>query len=337
MTIQGNIRKWFLLLLWCGLGTAIIVLLLAAINRKSSRTCKLYHVTINKGGQTLFVSQHDITDVLTDHGIQKLVGRTLISFDLRSMEMMLKKNNWIKNAELFFDNNDALEVNITERVPVARVFTRSGASFCLDSGGLQLPLPELMAVKLPVFTAYPGEKIRMHGKDSILVRGICNLSGFFAADPFWMAEIEQINITQDRNFEMVPVMGNHLITFGGADGLQDKFRRLMVFYQQVMAIGGFDKYCKLDLRYAGQVVATKRAARTSRSDSLKTIENIEHLIRSAQQLTRDTVQGQDIKPLEHNTQTEQTLVGYDLIEDNQDSAAEKPAGGALQRKTKGKK
>ena len=45
---------------------------------------------------------------------------------LRKAEEQLKNNAWIKDAELFFDNHQILHVNISEREPVARVFTISG-------------------------------------------------------------------------------------------------------------------------------------------------------------------------------------------------------------------
>ena len=57
----------------------------------------------------------------------------LHAIDLASMENELQKSQWIKNAELFFDNNNVLQVRITEREPVARIFTTSGSSFYIDS------------------------------------------------------------------------------------------------------------------------------------------------------------------------------------------------------------
>jgi len=58
------------------------------------------------------------------------------------MESLLEKNVWIKDAQLFFDNNGILRVSVTEREPIARVFTREGNSFYIDSSGVQLPLSD---------------------------------------------------------------------------------------------------------------------------------------------------------------------------------------------------
>ena len=70
-----------------------------------------------------------------------------------------KKTQWIKKAELFFDNNNVLEVRITEREPIARIFTTSGSSFYIDSSLARLPLSDKFSPRLPVFTDFPTDVI----------------------------------------------------------------------------------------------------------------------------------------------------------------------------------
>ncbi len=74
-----------------------------------------------------------------------------------------------------------------------------------------------------------------------------------------------------------------------------------------------DKYERIDVSYAGQVIGTRKGSGQNRYDSLQGIDNIRQLIRSAQQLQPDTVRQQNIRPLEHSTQTDQNLTNYDLV------------------------
>lgn len=319
MSFKENIRKILFIVGWIVAGAGVMVLLVAAINRKNTRTCKKLKVEINGGARKMFVDQKEILRVLTAEGTAKLEGNTIVSFDLRKMEGQLKRNPWIKDAQLFFDNNDALRILVTERKPVARIFTVSGNSFYIDSSAFQLPLPEEMTARLPVFTGYPSDKIKFHGADSVLTQQVKKLSMFIAGNDFWSAEIEQIAITANKNFEMVPVIGNHVIEFGDGSDYEKKFQRLFIFYKQVSAISGFDKYSKIDVQYSGQVVGTKRGAGLSKYDSLQAIRNIQQLIRSSQQLQADTAKQRVVKPLEHNTITEQSLTNYDLPDETTDS------------------
>ena len=176
-----------------------------------------------------------------------------------------------------------------------------------------------MTIRLPVFTGYPSEKIKFHGPDSSLTQQIKKLSLFIAGDAFWSADIEQIAITPNKTFEMVPVFGDHLIEFGDGSDYEKKFQRLFVFYKQVSAKSGFDKYSRIDVQYDGQVVGTRRGAGLSKNDSLQAIRNIQQLIKTSQQLQGDTVSQRVFKPLEHNTMTEQSLTNYDLPDESADS------------------
>src|SRR5882724_1768838 len=133
MSITGNIRKLLVILVWCVTGAGALALLIAAINMKNSKTCKRYSIEINEKNRSLFIDQKLVSNILTTNGSEKIVGKELVSFDLRKLEERLKKNAWIKDAQLFFDNTQTLRINITERIPVARVFTTGGNSFYIDS------------------------------------------------------------------------------------------------------------------------------------------------------------------------------------------------------------
>jgi cell division protein FtsQ len=150
------------------------------------------------------------------------------------METELQKSKWIKKAELFFDNNNVLEVRISEREPIARIFTTSGLSFYLDSSLTRLPLSDKFSARLPVFTNFPTDVIVLSKEDSNLIKDIRILGGFIEANPFWMAQIDQVDISANRTFDLIPKLGNQIIHFGNAENYQEKFNNLLCFYKQVL-------------------------------------------------------------------------------------------------------
>ena len=318
MDIKGNIKKILFILVWCIAGGGVLALLIAAINMKNSKTCKNYRVEFSGKGRPIFIDQRQVISLLTGDGSMQITGRKLVSFDLRKMEELLKKNVWIRDAQLFFDNNQTLRINVTEREPIARIFTVGGGSFYIDSSCTQLPLPVKSALRLPVFTGFPAERIRLYGPDSALSDQIRKLSQYILKEPFWSADIQQINITPKKTFEMVPTVGNHLILFGDGNEYEKKFQRLFIFYGTMLSKTGFDKYSRLDVEFAGQVIGTRKGSNISKSDSLQVVRNILQLIKQASQLQADTVR-QNIKPLEHNIVTEQTLTNYDMVGEDEDS------------------
>jgi cell division protein FtsQ len=151
-----------------------------------------------------------------------------------------------------------LQVRVEERVPVARLFTTTGNSFYIDSSGERLPLSDKFSERLPVFTGFPSENDNVKHTDSALVRDIINISNYLAQDSFWMAQISQVDITPDNTFEMIPVVGGHVIDFGDGTDYDKKFRRLLLFYQQVLSKTGMDVYERLNVQYARQVIGVKK-------------------------------------------------------------------------------
>ncbi|MBS1665640.1 MAG: FtsQ-type POTRA domain-containing protein [Bacteroidetes bacterium] len=309
MAAKLNIRKIVTALTWCVVGSGVLVLLVAAVRYRNSNVCKGYQIDV-KGH---YIDRKGIVDLLTAAGAAKGNNKPIASFDLRRLEAALEKNVWIKRAQLFFDNNGELIVNVTEREPAARVFTTEGSSFYVDSSGVQLPLEDKVQVNLPVFTGYPAPKIHLQGKDSALTAGILQISSFIRQDSFWSAQVAQVDITASRNFELEPEIGNHRVTFGDGSDIDRKFHRLFVFYKEVLSRTGFDKYSRIDVSYAGQVVGIRKGSEQSRYDSIQGMNNIRQLIASAQQLQQDTIRQQNVRPLERSTMTEQNLTNYDLL------------------------
>ena len=291
-------------MIWGCIGAGVLVLLVAAIRYRNSNNCKGY--VVNLTGTS--ISKKEILALLTPPGAAGIRDRPIQSFDLHRLETALGKNSWVQKSRLFFDNNNLLHIDVTERTPVTRVFTTNGNSFYLDSCGVQLPLLTRQPFRLPVFTGYPAVKT-----DSALLAGVRAISAYLRQDTSWAARIAQINILSDRTFELEPETGAYRISLGDGHDVAAKFHRLLLFDQQVIGRADPLRYSRIDVSYAGQVVATRRGAEQRRYDSLQAMANIRQLIHSAQQLQPDTLRQQSIRPLETNIMTEQNLSTHDLL------------------------
>ena len=158
------------------LGGATIFLLVAAIKKKEANRCKGIEINIHGVSNNFFVDKKDILNSITAMEETNPVGKTIGSFNLKKMEQALEKDVWIKSAELFFDNNETLQVTVQEREPVARVFTSTGTTFYIDDELAMLPLSEKFSARLPVFTNFPSDKKVLTKADSSLLMGIKTIS-----------------------------------------------------------------------------------------------------------------------------------------------------------------
>ena len=106
-----------------------------------------------------FIDKKDVVTIIYKRWEGNFKWKTTREFDLQKMEARLERDQWIKDAELFFDNKQVLQVKITEREPIARVITVSGNSFYIDSSCKRLPLSDKVSARVPVFTGFPSDKI----------------------------------------------------------------------------------------------------------------------------------------------------------------------------------
>jgi cell division protein FtsQ len=281
-------KKILVAMVWILLSSGIIVLLIAAITRRNNQHCTGINIKIEGVQNNFFVDKKEVINVLQKTNGGKLEKKPLHSIDLALMETELQKSKWIKKAELFFDNNNVLEVRISEREPIARIFTTSGLSFYLDSSLTRLPLSDKFSARLPVFTNFPTDVIVLSKEDSNLIKDIRILGEFIEANPFWMAQIDQVDISANRTFDLIPKLGNQIIHFGNAENYQEKFNNLLCFYKQVLSKKGWDQYSSLDVQFKRQIVAVRRDAREIKTDSLRSVQIMKELIAEAQKNTNDS-------------------------------------------------
>lgn len=272
---------------WLCIGAGMLTLLLAAISKKNKGRCKDYTITLNGVQNNFFIDEKDVEQLLMKATKGNIRGEQIASFKLHELEVMLEHNTWIDNAELYFDNRDVLHITITEKEPVARVFTTAGNSFYIDSLGRKMPLSDKLSARVPVFTGFPDKK-KLNAGDSLLLNNIRVAANYIMNHPFWMSQVSQIDITADRDFEMIPVVGNHLVKLGNGENIDKKFHRLLLFYKQVLSKTGFDKYKVIDVQYKGQVVVSKYAG-DAKIDSVQLRRNVEKLLRQSVEAENDTV------------------------------------------------
>ncbi len=327
MAIKKTIIKNVFTMLWVAIGLGTMVLLAAAINKKDAQLCSGINITIEGVDNNFFVDKKDILNAVSTIVGATPIGKTISAFDLRKLEINLEKDIWIKTAQLFFDNNNRLMIKVFEREPMARVFTKSGRTFYIDSSLAMLPLSEKFSARLPVFTGFPSDKIVLAKVDSTLLKEILLISMAIQKDTFNTAIIDQIDITPQRRFEMIPKIGNTVIVFGDASDVDEKFNKLKLFYRQVMVKAGWDKYSVLNVEYKGQVVAKRKGAEDKSIDSLRILQLMQLIAENAERQSNDSIHL--IVQDNENNSTDLNLVQQSIEREGEASSPLKVGGIAL--------
>ncbi len=265
------------------------MLLIGAVRSKELKLCTGLDIQIGITQQKGFIEEKEIATVIKEAVNRKPTGTPIRQFDLRHIEKLVEENVWIKKSQMFFDNNEVLHVEIEQRIPVARIIDKSGASYYLDSTGFTLPLSNTDRADVPVFTGMPIKR------SARLQHTLLEMANVINGDSFWLAQAAQINWLPRDRFELYPAFGNHVVDLGDAQNAADKFGRLKLFYQKVSAKKGFDAYPAISVAFGRQVLATKAAVAVPMVDAGKAMQVFDQIVKTNRRTANDEKEQEDIK------------------------------------------
>ena len=300
------------------MGGATVFLLASGIRSKGTHQCKGVEISIHGVSNNFFVDKKDILKSITASESANPVGKATGSFNLKKLEDELKKNVWIKSAQLFFDNNEVLKVIVQEREPIARVFTTTGTTFYIDNDLTMLPLSDKFSARLPVFTNFPSDKKVLSKADSSLLGDVRTISLALQKDSFSMAMVEQVDITAQRMFEMIPKIGNQLIVFGDATDVDAKLQKLKLFYKEIIVKAGWNNYSVINVQYKSQVVAKRKGAEDITADSLRSLQIMQMIAIRTQEQANDSLQ--IIQPDNNRNTVDSTMIQQSIQRDDNDES-----------------
>jgi len=245
-------------LLWAGVLTCFVVLLVSAVQDKNDGKCTGIIVKLQGDEGSFFIEERDIRALVTRDKAINPVGKAIKNINTADLEKTVSRDPWVKKAEIFIDNKRKLNIKVTQREPVARIFTTTGASFYFDKDGDRIPVSARYAASVPVFTEYPVGGAKMQKADSTLAADVMTLGNFIMEDEFWSAQIEQVVITPEREFEIIPKLGDHVIVLGDGKDVNKKFSKLLAFYKEGLNKVGWNNYARINVAYENEVVCTRR-------------------------------------------------------------------------------
>ncbi|MBO5988737.1 MAG: cell division protein FtsQ/DivIB [Paludibacteraceae bacterium] len=227
---------------------AYIVGSLVLIDRTDDDVCRKIGVRIKDSTDSHFVSEKDVADFLKQKGLNP-IGVRLSEINTERIEKKMSEMALVKRAECYVTPSGEMKVDVYQREPVLRVLSNN-ESFYVDCEGEIMPVSENFTAYVIVVT---GNVSRKFAKTKVF-----DFVNFLRKDKFWNAQIEQINVSSNEEVSLVPRVGDHVILFGKLEDYDKKLARLMKVYKKGFGAEGWNAYSKINLKYEGQVVCTKK-------------------------------------------------------------------------------
>jgi cell division protein FtsQ len=250
-------KKWGVLL---GLLLLIISIFAGIQMKKSGESITQFRLIIDDYFKTeqFFVDETVLRNRLRDAGMLEIKGKKVDEINLIELENALEQVEYVADAKAYFTMQKELVVEVSQRIPILRVFNRYGKSFYVDQkGSLMATTPHFSAYCL-VATGDIGTNFRKNATDSGLVLDLAKMaydlgkqestSGLFTqisveGDAVWLiSRIEGFPCRVDIKSPIIPQVYKWLAFVSGSD-----------------STGGWrNKYEAVDLRFSNQVVAIQR-------------------------------------------------------------------------------
>lgn len=295
MIKKKTIFKILAITAWSAIGAGILVLLVSAVQKERAERCRDVVVEFNEQQSFRMLDEQEIISALFPDQQRNHPKGKLVNFaNLYSLEKQLEKNPWILNADLFFDQQHVLHIMVSQRTPVARLFTPEGNSVYMDDTYKVLTLKANDVISLPVFANFYIHPEQASAEDSSLMSRVVGLAQYIAKDEFLMAQIEQVHINPDNSFELVTQVGDQSVLLGTRSDWENLFIKLKSLYSHINKEEGWSKYSSIDLQFRDQVVCVKRGSSFKVVDSLAIVDSAK---------IKDTMQM--VQPMINNTNSKQ--------------------------------
>jgi cell division protein FtsQ len=194
--------------------------------------------------------------------IENLVVKQL---DTELAENKLELNPYIEGADCYVTLNGEVKVNVKERTPVLRIYNKDGKSIYLQENGDFIPLSNKYSPRVMIASGYINEEIKdlnTNIYDSIYdgshFRSVFYLYNLIAKNSFLNSQISQIYVNSKGEYDLVPVIGEHIIKMGNLENSTEKLQNLEAYYKKNLIRPDWDKYSIINLTYKDQIVCTKK-------------------------------------------------------------------------------
>lgn len=253
---------------WLVTIVGVFVLLGFVSGSQEEMLCNELIIKIDDGRGTMnFINEEQIRTKLANQG-HLVVDEPMSALHLEEFEAMIMNIPSVEMAEVFKTIDGKVIVEVKQRQPILRIINKDSTSFYVDDHGKTMPLSDHFTARVMVFNGHVQEPVGGLSVDDIvandslaeahLMDDIYKIATYTQQHDFWRAQVQHIYINEKGEMEIIPLVGNHRIIFGSVENMEQKFRKLKLFYDRALKNEDWNMYETINLKYDKQIVCTKK-------------------------------------------------------------------------------
>ena len=242
--LKKVIQYSILLVLAVGLTTGI----LWARDKSRGEVCEVVEVQVVNADSTSFVTPQGVLSDLKGQGI-KIVGKRMGDIDASDIEEALRQSPYLENADLVKCQQGKVLIRVSQLVPVMRVFDGED-SYYVNRAGKHMAATNYYHSDVPV--------VQGHFTKKYPPTRLLPLIDYVESDSLLHSLVTMYQVRDTNNIIIVPDFSGHVVNIGNADGFENKFAKLKLFYSEVLPKRGWNTYDTISVKWNHQIVATRR-------------------------------------------------------------------------------
>ena len=230
------------------LAVALTVGIIWAREKSRGELCTSVDVEVVNADSTSFVTPQGVLSDLKGQGIS-LVGKHMGDINASDIEEALRLSPYLENADIVKCLDGRILIRVSQLVPVLRVFDGE-QSYYMNRSGKKMNASSFYHCDVPVVQ---GHFTRKYSPLRLLP-----LIDYVESDSLLHSLVTMYCVRDTNNIILVPNISGHVVNIGNADGFENKFAKLKLFYKEVMPKKGWNTYDTISVKWNHQVVATRR-------------------------------------------------------------------------------
>ncbi|MDB5262452.1 MAG: hypothetical protein JWQ14_1733, partial [Adhaeribacter sp.] len=168
----------------------------------------------------------------------------------------IKSHKFVQDAQVYRDLAGNINIKIKQNRPIARIIhSDSEKDVYIDEDGSVLPLSDRFTARvIPITKSENLPAISKGFFQDSTGKSYLALLKFIEKDNFWKAQLAQMHIDAKGKVSFLPQIGNETIEFGKPEDIEQKFKKILIFYRKVLPAMGWDKYRRVNVEFKDQII-----------------------------------------------------------------------------------
>lgn len=232
----------------------VVILIGFTSSKNGDKPVNNVDVTIHEQEINKFTDPVEVLNLLNAERTDYVLGLSVENLDLKELERRVESHPFIKDAQVYKDIKGNLSVDVLQAKPIARIFNVKGPDSYVDKDGQVLPTTSRYTARVPIL-----ELIRKPDWDESLYQSeygnrLMEVLKYIDEDAFWKAQIAQLIIEKNGEILMLPQVTKQEIQFGQPEQMESKFKKLKLFYEDILPNKGWNTYSSVNLKFKDQII-----------------------------------------------------------------------------------